>query len=391
MNDLPTNRRQWLRLSLGTGALLGGATPGLCASASNATAATVASSGPAPAAMIWRSRRMQGLGTHLHLQAGQRVSAAGAVGTTAASAAAEAIADTKLAAALDAAVQAIRHVEQQFSLYDPNSALCRLNREGVLHQPHPDFVRLMRVAQHVSAQSGGHFDATVQPLWAVWQHAITQGRLPTAQEINHAKARVGWQKVEVSANKIRFLQPGMGITLNGVAQGFAGDLAQAALRAHGIEHALLDTGEWLMQGQAPGGEPWRLGLQHPRAQHPEAGVAAGNQPVPAGLATSHQLLAKLTTDGRAVATSSDVNQRFSANGTHHHIFNPATGYSPRGLASITVLAGSGAMADALTKVMFMGDVAQAMRLAQRWQVDVLAVDKAGRWQATRGLQKNLES
>ncbi len=371
MNNMPATRRQWLRLSLGAGTLLGGATPGLCASPSNAPAVNVASSGPAVAAMIWRSRRMQGLGTHLHLQAGQRVSAAGANGTTAASAAAEAVADTKLAAALDAAVQAIRHVEQQFSLYDANSALCRLNREGVLHQPHPDFVRLMQVAQHVSAQSGGHFDATVQPLWAVWQHATSEGRLPSAQEVNQAKARVGWQKVEVSANKIRFLQPGMGITLNGIAQGFAGDLAQTALRTHGIEHALLDTGEWLMQGQAPGGEPWRLGVQHPRAQ-PET------------------LLARLTTDGRAVATSSDVNQRFSANGTHHHIFNPATGYSPRGLASVTVLAGSGVMADALTKVMFMGDVAQAMRLALRWQVDVLAVDKSGRWQATRGLQKNLQ-
>ena len=388
MNDLPTNRRQWLRLSLGTGALLGGATPGLCASASNATAATVASSGLAPAAMIWRSRRMQGLGTHLHLQAGQRVSAAGAVGATAAT---DVLAEAKLAAALDAAVQAIRHVEQQFSLYDPNSALSRLNREGVLHQPHPDFVRLLQLAQHVSAQSGGHFDATVQPLWAVWQQAKIQGRLPTVQEINQAKARVGWQKVEVSTDKVRFLQPGMGITLNGIAQGFAGDLAQAALRVHGIDHALLDTGEWLMQGQAPGGQPWRLGLQHPRTQGAGTGVAAGNPAGPVGLAGAVELLAKLTTDGRAVATSSDVNQRFSANGTHHHIFNPATGYSPRDLASVTVLAGTGAMADALTKVMFMGDVAQAMRLAQRWKVDVLAVDKSGRWQATRGLQKNLQS
>ncbi len=388
MNDPSATRRQWLRLSLGTGALLGGATPGLCASASNATAATVASSGPAPAAMIWRSRRMQGLGTHLHLQAGQRVSAAGAVGATAAT---DVLAEAKLAAALDAAVQAIRHVEQQFSLYDPNSALSRLNREGVLHQPHPDFVRLLQLAQHVSAQSGGHFDATVQPLWAVWQQAKIQGRLPTVQEINQAKARVGWQKVEVSTDKVRFLEPGMGITLNGIAQGFAGDLAQAALRVHGIDHALLDTGEWLMQGQAPGGQPWRLGLQHPRTQGAGTGVAAGNPAGPVGLAGAVELLAKLTTDGRAVATSSDVNQRFSANGTHHHIFNPATGYSPRDLASVTVLAGTGAMADALTKVMFMGDVAQAMRLAQRWQVDVLAVDKSGRWQATRGLQKNLQS
>ncbi len=388
MNDPSATRRQWLRLSLGTGALLGGATQGLCASPSNAPAVNVASSGPAVAAMIWRSRRMQGLGTHLHLQAGQRVSAAGAVGATAAT---DVLAEAKLAAALDAAVQAIRHVEQQFSLYDPNSALSRLNREGVLHQPHPDFVRLLQLAQHVSAQSGGHFDATVQPLWAVWQQAKIQGRLPTVQEINQAKARVGWQKVEVSTDKVRFLQPGMGITLNGIAQGFAGDLAQAALRVHGIDHALLDTGEWLMQGQAPGGQPWRLGLQHPRTQGAGTGVAAGNPAGPVGLAGAVELLAKLTTDGRAVATSSDVNQRFSANGTHHHIFNPATGYSPRDLASVTVLAGTGAMADALTKVMFMGDVAQAMRLAQRWQVDVLAVDKSGRWQATRGLQKNLQS
>ena len=361
-------RRQWLRWSLGAGAALGATAAGLCA--------------PAGAPMVWRERRMQGLGTHLHLQAGYL--AAGANATGGAGVAGEA----KLATALDAAVQAIRHVELQFSLFDAKSALSRLNRDGVLHQPHPDFVRLLQVAQRVSAQSSGQFDVTVQPLWAVWQHAKTQGRLPTAREINQAKARVGWQKVEVSANKIRFLQPGMGITLNGIAQGFAGDLAQAALRAHGIEHALLDTGEWLMQGQAPGGQPWRLGLQHPRAL--PAGAQAV-QPGPAASIDPQKLLAQLTTDGRAVATSSDVNHRFGADDTHHHIVNPATGYSPRALSSVTVLAASGVMADALTKVMFMGDVAQAMRLARRWGVDVVAVDKSGQWQASAGLHTQLQS
>ena len=39
-------------------------------------------------------------------------------------------------------------------------------------------------------------------------------------------------------------KPGMALTLNGIAQGYAGDLARAALQAHGIEHALIDTGEW---------------------------------------------------------------------------------------------------------------------------------------------------
>ena len=314
---------------------------------------------------------MQGLGTHLRLQAGH---AAGGAGIE------TAMTESKLDAALDAAVQAIRHVERQFSLFDANSALSRLNRDGVLHQPHPDFVHLLRVAQTISAQSQGHFDVTVQPLWQVWYHAQTQGRLPTPQEISQAKAHVGWRKLEVSTDKIRFLQPGMGITLNGIAQGFAGDLAQAALQAHGVEHALLDTGEWTMRGQAPGGETWQLGLQNPRAQPPGAAGAAATP-----------LLARLTTDGRAVATSSDVNLRFDANGTHHHIFDPATGYSPPVLASVTVLAASGVMADALTKVMFMGSVADALRWAGRWGVDVVAVDKSGRWRASEGLRNQLKA
>jgi thiamine biosynthesis lipoprotein len=44
------------------------------------------------------------------------------------------------------------------------------------------------------------------------------------------------------------------------------------------------------------------------------------------------------------------------------------------------------MADALTKVMFVAGMQQALVLAQHWHVDVLLVDKAGRWQATPGLK-----
>ena len=53
---------------------------------------------------------------------------------------------------------------------------------------------------------------------------------------------------------------------------------------------------------------------------------------------------------------------------------------------MTVLAASCALADALTKVMFMDSIADALALAHRWRVDVLAVDKAGRWQASPGLR-----
>jgi FAD:protein FMN transferase len=338
MDDLafgfaPPTRRDCLRVSMGLCAGL--VVPG-------ASAKTLV--------LQWRERVMVGLGTTLSLRAGH--------------------ADGGRAdAALDKAVAAIRHVEQQMSLFIPDSALCRLNLDGVLHHPHPDLVKVFALAQRVSQNSQGAFDVTVQPLWLVWQKAKQAGRLPTAHEVRDALARVDWRQLEVTPQCIRFTQPHMAVTLNGIAQGFASDLARAALQSQGIEHALIDTGEWSALGASPDQGPWTLGIADPR--RPNA------------------LIAKVATAGSAMATSSDAHYRFGGDDKHHHIFNPQTGYSPRELASVTVVASSCALADALTKVMFMANAAQALELAKRWKVDVLVVDKAGKWQATDALHARL--
>ena len=338
-NPANATRRQWLRLSIGLGA-------GLATSAAGAK----------PAQLVWRERAMVGLGTTLSLRAAHADGAQADAG-------------------LNAAVAQVRNVERLMSLFDPQSALSQLNRDGVLHHPHPDFVRVLQLAQRVSRQSAGGFDVTVQPCWLAWQAAQQVGRLPTQAEIDAARARVGWQNLVVTPRQIHFKQAGMALTLNGIAQGFAGDLAKAALQSHGVEHALLDTGEWSALGSSPSQSPspgssprpspWRLGIEDPRK--------------------TGALVARLALDGRAVATSSDAHYRFGKDDVHHHIFNPATGYSPRALACVTVVAPSCALADALTKVMFMGSAQKAMQLAQQWKVDVLAVEKTGQWRASAGL------
>ncbi len=355
------SRRQWLHWSLGAGALLAGA-----------HSAARASLAPAlPATLHWRERHLQALGTHLHLQAGHR--------------------QAKMAdAGLDAAVAAILQVQRTMSLFDADSQVSRLNRDGELHQPHPDLVKVLQLSAQVSAKSKGAFDVTVQPYWAVWQTAQKSAQLPTPAQVDQAKSLVGWQKLKVSADKISFKQAGMSITLNGIAQGFAGDQARAALCQHGVEHALLDTGEYAMLGNSPQGGPWQLGVANPRGysgelpggkprQNSNAARAQSGGPPPFG---DVKLIARLKTDGRAVATSSDADYRFGDSDLHHHIFNPKTGYSPRQLASVTVLASRCALADALTKVMFMGGLDDALQLARLWQVDVLAVAKNGRWVAS---------
>ena len=330
-------RRQWLRTSLGLGAAL---------------AAVVAAPGRAAASpLIWRERALLGFGTTLWLRAAHHD------GST-------------VERALDAAVQAVRHVEAQMSLFDPSSAVSRLNRDGELRKPDPHLVRVLQLAQGVAARSDGAFDITVQPLWLAWESAHRLGRIPTRSELSVARASVDWRAVEADAARVRLRRPGTAITLNGIAQGYAADLARERLAAHGIEHALLDTGEWAPLGRGPGDLPWTLAVGNPR------GNAAGDAP---------PTVAAIRAEGRSVATSSDAHTAFTADLRHHHIFDPRSGESPAGLASVTVVAPSCALADALTKVMFMGDISQALALAGHWGVDVLAIDKAGRWQASSGL------
>ncbi|MFO1220657.1 MAG: FAD:protein FMN transferase [Burkholderiaceae bacterium] len=319
-------RRHWLGFALGAG--LGG---GACA---------------AGAALLWRERALRGFGTTLWLLAGAADAAT-------------------LERGLDAAVAAIRHVERLMSLFDPASAVSRLNRDGALRDPHPDLVRVLRLAQRVAEGSSGAFDVTVQPLWQLWQRATREGRMPSGAELREARARTGWRRLRVSAARIDFAAPGMAVTLNGIAQGFAADLARDALRAHGIGDALLDTGEWQMLGRSPERGTWQLGLADPR--------------------DARRMLATLAADGRGVACSSDDKLAFSADRVHHHILDPRSGDSPPHLSTVVVAAPSCALADALTKVMFMHPAREAPGLAARWGCDVLAIDKQGRPVASTGL------
>jgi FAD:protein FMN transferase len=165
---------------------------------------------------------------------------------------------------------------------------------------------------------------------------------------------------------VRLRRPGMAVTLNGIAQGYAADQVRSVLQAHGIRHALVDAGEFAPLGQNAAARPWSLGIANPRDEN--------------------ALLSRLVSDGRCIATSADDATSFSADHRHHHIFDPRTGYSPTALAAVTVAADSGAIADALTKVLFVAGPGHAFELARAWNVDALWVDKAGGWRATPGLR-----
>ena len=333
---MSTSRRQCL--GWGAGALLSGMV------SPSSMAASIPS---APVdRWVWRERALIGFGTTLWLRAAHHQA-------------------DRLELALDEAVKAIRQVEADMSLFNPDSAVSRLNREGVLQQPSAPLLSVLALAQHVSARSQGAFDVTVQPLWQVWSQAQAAGTVAPKQVLQRHLPLVNWRALEISPHTIRLNAKGMGVSLNGIAQGYAADVVRSVLQSHGVMHALIDTGETSTLGQAPGLQDWRLGIESTHADNDKRRLT-----LPPGL---------------AIATSSDAHTSFTPDRLHHHIFDPHTGDSPRFWSSVSVVAPSCAMADALTKVFFMCPPVHVKETARAWGVDVVLQDKRGKWSSTHPL------
>jgi FAD:protein FMN transferase len=298
------------------------------------------------AELTWRTTTFNGLGTVMTIRAAHADAAS-------------------LDRALQRARAVIARIEDEMNLFRPNSVLSQLNLNRVIRNPSADMLRLLQMSQDIARRSAGAFDVTVQPLWRAYAQAQKEGRLPSAQEVAEAQRHVGWQRLKVNAESVQLTQPGMGVSLNGIAQGYAADVVRAGLARDGVTHALINTGEWTALGLAEGQRPWTLAIADPHE--------------------ADRWLARVTMNGLSMATSADDQCTFSDDRQHHHIFNPHTGYSPRDISSVTVAAPSCAMADALTKVLFVGGYAQSLNLAKAWGVSALVVNKRGEWKASKTL------
>ncbi len=265
-----------------------------------------------------------------------------------------------------AALHALREVEEALSLFLPGSEVCRLNRDGALEAAGPDLLAVLRVARRTWVASGGAFDVTVQPLYAAYAAARAAGRRPTEAEVDAARARVSSRALDVAGRAVR-LAPGAAVTLNGLAQGHAADRVAAALRAHGIVHALVDTGEIGGLGRREDGRAWTAGIQHPRR------------------ADAFADLARL--DGRFLSTSGDYATAFDAGFRDHHILDPRTGRSPPDAASVSVVAASGLLADALSTAAFAAGPEAGAALVAEAGAEALFILKDGRSFATPGFPR----
>jgi thiamine biosynthesis lipoprotein len=184
------------------------------------------------------------------------------------------IADAARAPALRAAIEReLALVIAQMSPWEQHSDLSRVNRSPVGDwQDLPDeFCRVLDCGLRIARASDGAFDPALGVLVDLWGFGpLPPGAPPSPELLDAARRAGGWRALELDAvgHRLRRTAP-VALDLCGIAKGFAVDLVMAALRAHGVDHALVEIGgELAGRGVKPDRTPWWVTIDRPSGLAP---------------------------------------------------------------------------------------------------------------------------
>jgi len=275
-----------------------------------------------------------------------------------------------------AAFDEIHRLNGVFSDYDAQSELrrlCETAGSGTVVLVSEDLWAVLQASQRIARQSDGAFDITIGPVVRLWRRARRRYRLPSEQRLAEARQAVGYDLIRLVPEKraVALTADDMRLDLGGIAKGYAIDAALAVLRRHGVERALIDAGGDVRLGDPPPGQSgWHV--QVATGKEPEV---AASPPRPAQEGEVGPVVLDLA--NVAVATSGDVWQSVEIDGTHYsHIVDPRTGIGLTDRSTVTVVAPTGMLADALASAVSVLGPPKGIALAGKYANTAVRVVRA---------------
>jgi thiamine biosynthesis lipoprotein len=287
----------------------------------------------------------------------------------------------KARSAASAVLQEFDRLHHMLHAWQP-SELTRLNAaiaSGEAATVSPELAGLLTDAQAIAARGDQLFDPAIGRLVALWGFHSDEFKqqLPPQDQVDElVEAAPTMADLTIEGTRISSEKPELALDLGGYAKGYALDRAAALLRGRGINNALINVGGNVMALGSKDGQPWRVGIQHPRA--------------------STSLASLPLHDGEAIGTSGDYQRYFELDGKRYcHLLDPRTGRPATAARAVTVLVTprerTGSLSDAASKPLFIAAEVDWRRLAQQLGVQhVLRIDAAGQIVATRALAERLE-
>ena len=214
----------------------------------------------------------------------------------------------------------VRRLEAVYSRYRSDSLLSKMNQMAAIGGSitvNAETAGLLNYAHICYQQSDGLFDITSGILRRAWR--FDSGQLPDQVQILALLDKVGWHKLRWTDPVLEFSIAGMELDLGGVVKEYAVDRAAALCWESGVRHGIVNLGgDIKVIGPRVDGEPWHVGIRHPRDKE--------------------ALMQTILLHEGALASSGDYERCIVVDGVRYgHVLNPKTGWPVRHLAAVSVV------------------------------------------------------
>jgi thiamine biosynthesis lipoprotein len=261
--------------------------------------------------------------------------------------------------AIERAFGWFHEIENRCTRFSPRSELMQLTAQaGVAVPASAILFEAVQFALTLAEESAGAFDPTVGHRMAARGFNREYRTGETAQTPVAIDDDVSYRDVQLDPDRrtITLLRP-LTLDLGAVAKGLAVDTAARELEPF-KDFAIDAGGDLYLGGSNPQGEPWCVGIRHPRRED--------------------ELIDSLYVSNQAVCTSGDYERRtpggeVAGKAAGQHILDPRCGTSPRTVASATVVAPGAMLADALATAAFVLGPEDGIQLLHRLGVEGMIV------------------
>lgn len=289
---------------------------------------------------------------------------------------------TALEDALLAVETRLNDIHRHWHAWKPGrlQAINKALRAGKAVKLSAEEARLLRRARELSLASGGTFDPAIGELVHLWGFHADEFPLRTPPPSPTAisrwlKQRPGMADLILENDTARSLNPHIWLDLGGIAKGYAADVAASILHQAGFDSVIINAGGDVLVAGHKGAQPWRVAVQAPDG--------GWDGPV----------LGVIESQGReAIFTSGNYQRYREFEGKRYaHILDPASGWPVDRVASATVIAANGILADAAATAMVVAGWDKWPQVAARLGVDsVLVLGENARCEATQAMIRRLK-
>ena len=279
-----------------------------------------------------------------------------------------------LRAAAEEALDEVQRLENQLSLYRPDSEISHLNARAsdeAVRVP-PELFRLLEQARRLHDETEGAFDITIGPLMRAWGFVADSGHLPDEKILEQARQCVGMHHLQLDPERqsVHFARKSVMLDLGAIGKGYAIEKAAEILREAGVCSALIHggTSTAVAIGCPPGEEAWKIAVERPPHPNPLPQWREGEPQRP---------LAVVPLRDNALSVSAVWGKSFQSAGvTYGHVIDPRTGAPASKAVLAAVSVASATESDALsTALLTLGIKGEAKIAKLRPGIRTLVVEQ----------------